>query len=410
MRVLRVYHAGRDSAHRARDRALVAAGVEVVLVVPRSWPGPDDLHTEPFEVVELPVSRPGDVNRHRWLGDLGALVARVAPDLLDLHNEPVSVAARQWLTAAGDRPVVMYSAQNLDKRWPPPFAQAERAALRRVAGMYPCSRQSASVLRGKGYAGTLAVLPLGTDPVLHRPGGQAGPVTELLLAGRLVPEKGVLDAVRLLAAVPGVRLTLLGTGPQEQPARELAGVLGVADRLRWSGWVDAAGLAAAYRAAHLVLLPSRTTATWVEQFGRVVTEGRACGAVTLGYASGSLPEVVGAAGVLVGEGDELALAAALQALVDAPGRWKALSDKGIEAAATGTWTEVAAGMVALYEQARRPVRPAAVGRTAAVAEFGRPSRTTLSERPFALPVLRESRLAHRLVGDRRPRRPASTDR
>ena len=410
MRVLRVYHAGRDTAHRARDRALVAAGGEVTLVVPRSWPGPDDLHAEPFEVIELAVSRAGDVNRHRWLGDLAAVVARVQPDLLDLHNEPVSVAARQWLTAAGDRPVVMYSAQNLDKRWPPPFAQAERAALRRVAGMYPCSRQAASVLRGKGYAGTLAVLPLGTDPALHRPGGRTGPVTGLLLAGRLVPEKGVLDAVRLLAAVPGVHLTIVGSGPQEQPARDLAEALGVADRLRWSGWVDAAGLAAAYRAAHVVLLTSRTTATWVEQFGRVVTEGRACGAVTLGYASGSLPEVVASAGVLVGEGDEAALAVALQALVDAPERWKALSDKGIALAKTHTWAAVAAGTIALYEQALGPARPVAVGRTAAVAEFGRPSRTTLSERPFALPVLRGSRLAHRLVGDRGPHRSASTDR
>ena len=410
MRVLRVYHAGRDAAHRARDRALVAAGVEVVLVVPRSWPGPSELFEEPFEIVELPVSRPGDVNRHRWLGDLGAVLARVQPDVLDLHNEPVSVAARQWLAAAGDRPVVMYSAQNLDKRWPPPFAQAERAALRQVAGMYPCSRQAASVLRGKGYPGTLAVLPLGTDPLLHRPGGQRGPVTRLLLAGRLVAEKGVLDAVRLLAAVRGVELTILGAGPQEQPARDLAVALSVTDRLRWSGWVDAAGLAAAYRAAHLVLLPSRTTTTWVEQFGRVVTEGRACGAVTLGYASGSLPEIVADAGVLVPEGDEPALAAALQALVEDPLRWRALSDRGMALAAAGTWAEVAAGMVEVYEAALRPGHRTTVGRAAATTEFGRPARTTLSERPFALPVLRESRLAHWVVSDRRARRDTTTDR
>ena len=406
MRVLRVYHAGRDTAHRARDRALVAAGVEVVLVVPRGWPGPDDLHAEPFEVIELPVTRPGDVNRHRWLGNLTALVAQVTPDLLDLHCEPVSLAAQQWLAAAGDRPVVMYSAQNLDKRWPPPFASAERAALGRVAGMYPCSRQAASVLRGKGYAGRLAVLPLGIDPLLHRAGRQVGPVTQLLLAGRLVSEKGVLDAVRLLAAAPTAQLTIVGSGPQEQPARELAASLGVADRLRWSGWVDAAGLAHAYRAAHVVLLPSRTTSTWVEQFGRVVTEGRACGAVTLGYASGSLPEVVGAAGLLVPEGDEPALAAALQRLVDHPQEWKALSDAGLALATNDTWAKVAAATIELYEAARRPAEPAAVGRAAAVTEFGRPARTSLSDRPLALPVLRSSRLAHRLLdGRRRAERP-----
>jgi len=38
LRVLRIFHAGRNPAHRARDRALLAAGVDVVYVVPRTWP------------------------------------------------------------------------------------------------------------------------------------------------------------------------------------------------------------------------------------------------------------------------------------------------------------------------------------------------------------------------------------
>jgi glycosyltransferase involved in cell wall biosynthesis len=42
----------------------------------------------------------------------------------------------------------------------------------------------------------------------------------------------------------------------------------------------------------------------------MVVEAQAAGAVVAGYASGSLPEVVGAAGVLVAEGDVDALAAA----------------------------------------------------------------------------------------------------
>ena len=127
MRVVRIYHAGRDPAHRSRDRALVRAGVDVTLVVPSAWPGPGGgLAGEPFDVVEVDVARSGDVNRHRWQGDLAALLDRLAPDVVDVHEEPVSVAGRQWLAAAGTRPVVMYSAQNLDKRWPPPATGARR--------------------------------------------------------------------------------------------------------------------------------------------------------------------------------------------------------------------------------------------------------------------------------------------
>src|SRR5712691_998601 len=119
MRILRVYHGGRDPGHRARERALVAAGVEVTLVVPEEWPGataerePSD---EPFRIVELPVRRPGDVNRHayREVKALAGLIRELRPDVLDVHEEPFSVATRQWLAAAPQElPVLLYTAQNI---------------------------------------------------------------------------------------------------------------------------------------------------------------------------------------------------------------------------------------------------------------------------------------------------------
>ena len=143
LRVLRIYHAGRDRSHRARERALVAAGVDVVLVVPSSWPesgSESTLSDEPFEVVSLPVSRAGDVNRHRY-ADPAALVAvirRVAPDLVDLHEEPFSAVTHQVLAALPvGTPAVGYTAQNLDKRYPPPYTSWERQAFARSARSRP---------------------------------------------------------------------------------------------------------------------------------------------------------------------------------------------------------------------------------------------------------------------------------
>ena len=288
MRVLRVYHAGRDAAHRLRERALVAAGVEVVLAVPAHWPesGSEDvLSDEPFRVVELDVRRPGDVNRHTHASDaeVRALLDAVRPDVLDLHEEPVSLVARQWLRAAApDLPVVLYTAQNLDKRFPPPFAAYERAALARAAALYPCSRQAASVARGKGFAGRIDVLPLGFDPSVVTPGTQSADDAELVLGlvGRMVPEKGVRDAVHVLSVVRrhrAARLLLVGTGPEVEPALALARDLGVADGVEVHPWVGAAELAALYRRMHVVLVPSTHTRTWVEQFGRVIVEGQGRG-------------------------------------------------------------------------------------------------------------------------------------
>jgi glycosyltransferase involved in cell wall biosynthesis len=408
VRVVRIYHAGRDEAHRARERSLVAQGVELRLVVPTTWPGPSSgLAQEPFDVVQLDVERPGDVNRHRY-SDREALHQAIRgwrPDVVDLHEEPVSVVARQALQAAEGLPVVMYTAQNLDKRWPPPFASMERRALTRTAAFYPCSRQAASVLRGKGFRGPIEVLPLGIDLGVHRAGSQdlaADPELVLGLVGRLVPEKGLSDALDVLAAVRGsrpARLLVVGQGPDEAAGRAHAAQLGVADAIEWQPWLDADGLAAAYRRMHVVLVPSRATATWVEQFGRVITEGMANGAVPVGYASGSISEVTGREGVLAPEGDVDALTAAVLDLSVDPARWAALRSAGLQRAAGLDWLSVARGMVEMYEQALRGGAPLGVrpDRAAAVREFGPTARTNVSDRPFALPVLRESPLAHRIL-------------
>ena len=97
-RVLRVYHSGRDRAHRERERRLAALGVDVTLVVPAAWPeGEKTLSSEDFRMIELPVSRSGDVNRHHYAAkpELERVIREVAPDVLDIHEEPFSVAARR---------------------------------------------------------------------------------------------------------------------------------------------------------------------------------------------------------------------------------------------------------------------------------------------------------------------------
>lgn len=53
-----------------------------------------------------------------------------------------------------------------------------------------------------------------------------------LAVGRLVYYKGLHNALRALREVPG-RLLVVGTGPLEGELRQLAGTLGVADRVVW---------------------------------------------------------------------------------------------------------------------------------------------------------------------------------
>ena len=403
---MRVYHGGRSQPHRARERALTTAEVDVTLVVPICWPeggGEEVLSSESFPIVELPVRRSGDVNRHAYTDStrLARLLRDVSPDVFDIHEEPFSVAARQWLAAAPpDLPVVMYAAQNLDKRFPPPFSHYERAAHRRVASLYPCSAQAASVARGKGFAGPIEVLPLGYDDAVFFPGAQSLAEDEvvLALAGRLVPEKGVADAVDVVARVNAARparLVIVGNGPEEEHARAQAVALGVANRVELVPWQTPAVLAETYRRAHVVLVPSRTTASWVEQFGRVIVEAQASGAVVAGYSSGTIADVAGPPGITVPEGDVDSLARAVAAVLADPADFAHRRDMGIALAATRTWAQVAERQVNLYRRvvagdvprARLPSSPRR-RRELARAEFGPTVATTAGSRPFALPLLR----------------------
>jgi glycosyltransferase involved in cell wall biosynthesis len=402
--VLRVYHGGRDSAHRARERALQRAGVDVTLAVPSAWKGVDrDEISDPgLDVRELAIVREGDVNRHAYEDDVsGALVRDVQPDVIDIHEEPFSVATRQWLKAAGTNlPVVMYTAQNVDKRYPPPFAQYERAAYRRVSAFYPCSAQAASVVRGKGFAGLIEVLPLGYDDSLVFTGNQSLDDDEIRLGlfGRLVPEKGVLDAVRVLAALQSVRPTTLviaGDGPATLPALELAGSLSVRERVEVAPWRSTEELAAIYRTTHVVLVPSQPTETWVEQFGRVIVEAQASGAVVAGYASGSIPEVAGEAAILAEVGDVTGLAEGIRRLLLDADDFSRRRKRGIALSAGRTWTKVAERQADLYRRVvagnvpRLDVpRSPRLRRELARAEFETTAATTAGRRPFALPVLR----------------------
>jgi glycosyltransferase involved in cell wall biosynthesis len=417
LRVLRICHAGRNPAHRARDRALLAAGVDVVYVVPRIWPeagGEGALSAEGFPIIEVDVRSPGDVNRHSY-ADVGA-VSRLAVDhqvdLVDLFEEPFSRAAGQLLPRLPpELPVVMYSAQNLDKRWPPPYRNYERRSFQRVCGFYPCSRQAAAVLRRKGFGGLVEPLPLGYEDELYSCGEQslAGGRLRLALVGRMVHEKGVCDAVRVLADLylgkgMDAELVLAGSGPELTAAMVLAKELGVSDRVEHRPWLATPQLAQLYRETHVVLAPSRSTATWAEQFGRMIVEGQASGCVIVGYDSGAIPEVGGDPALLVRERDVDSLAQAAALVLSDPEEFQARRRSGLALAAERTWTLVARKQANLYrmvlEAGSTPLLPGSprARRRLAEAEFGRPAEALGQSRPFALPYLRRPSATSRVLG------------
>ncbi len=80
----------------------------------------------------------------------------------------------------------------------------------------------------------------------------------------------------------------------------------------------------------MVVLPSHTTPTWKEQFGRVIVEALWCGVPVVGSDSGEIPWLIGltGGGLVFPEGDDAALAAALTELREAPELRRQLAGTG----------------------------------------------------------------------------------
>ena len=171
------------------------------------------------------------------------------------------------------------------------------AAHRRVAALYPCSRQAAAVARGKGFDGLIEVSLSGSTRLFTPGTSRSTTRSSRSLLGRLVPEKGGLRRrARPRRAEPkqARRAAARRLGPEERPcARARSKPSASATASRCSRGRSVADVARDMPVAHVLLVPSTPTTTWTEQFGRVIVEAQASGAVVAGYATGSIPEVAG---------------------------------------------------------------------------------------------------------------------
>ncbi len=285
-------------------------------------------------------------------------------DVIDIHEEPFALAtaevlALRWLRRC-HAPYLLYSAQNLEKRYPVPFRWFERAALRHAAGVNACNTGAARIVERRGFAGRARTVDLGVDLALFTPGEPrqmpgSGPqhARTVGFVGRLDAAKGADVLLRAAALEPELRVAVAGDGPQREELLELARALEIADRVDFVGALSPEQLPDFYRSLDVLAVPSLTTPTWMEQFGRVALEAMACGVPVVVSDSGALPEVVGDAGVVVAEGNAADLAKALAEVVRDPDVATRLRQAGLARARAATWDRIAVEHEALYRAATK---------------------------------------------------------
>lgn len=348
MRILVIGHTYVVAENQKKLEALAACpGVEVALVVPRQWRDP--LHGTlkahrpegaRFTLRALPTIGSGREQFHVYRSaDLG--LRHLQPDVVYVEQGAGAFVYAQALAVrnsfAPRAKAVFFTWWNLPYRARWPLSAVERFNLRHSQGAVTGNADAARIVREHGFDGPLLTLPqLGVDTATFAPRDatarrQALGLTRFTVGfvGRLVEEKGVRVLLEALAdAAFAFDLLVVGGGPLLGELQAAARAIGWRGRLSVVDVVEHDTVPEYLACMDVLVLPSLTTPSWKEQFGHVLIEAMACGVPVVGSSSGDIPEVIGAAGVVVREGDAHALRAALTALVQSPERRRELSALG----------------------------------------------------------------------------------
>jgi glycosyltransferase involved in cell wall biosynthesis len=338
-RLLVVSHPSVVSVNQEVYRELRARGWHVTIVLPSRWSHPyaqGAIRPQALPGMEdalrpTRVALPGRQQRHVYLVSAGRVCARVRPDVAFLEAEPYALAAAQWGWALSRRgvPFGVHCFENIDRPLPAPVAWLRGRVLARAAFVAARSPEAAELVRSWGARGAIGLAPPavpawpGSAPQAHANGAFT-----VGYAGRLVESKGLADLLAAVRELPApVELLLIGNGELRdrlQGAPLPGSSVQVLDGLTHEQMPEG------YARLDVLVLPSHTTPTWKEQFGRVIVEALWCGVPVVGSDSGAIPwliELTGG-GLVFPEGDADALAAQLRRLREEPQLRAQLAETG----------------------------------------------------------------------------------
>jgi glycosyltransferase involved in cell wall biosynthesis len=355
----------------AHEMALAGRGRwDVTCAAPRYFHGGNDLAPITLEPTQGDAYRLHPVNAHltsrvhmfSYGRELRSLL-RQPWDLVHAWEEPYILAGwevSRWVNPTAK--LVYRTAQSNPKVYPLPFSWFERSSMTRASG-WICSGQTVEEnLRGRpGYEAPHLLSPLGVDLDAFSPSEsqRSAALSKLNWAsdgppvvgyvGRFIAAKGLSILTQALdAAATPWRALFLGAGKLEPELRKWAEPYG--DRVRILR-VPHDEVSAYLNVMDLLCAPSQTTASWREQFGRMLVEAFACALPVIGSDSGEIAKVLGDAGIVVGESDVNGWTEAIRDLLGSPEKRRDLGSRGLELArARYAWPVVAREYLSFFDQ------------------------------------------------------------
>lgn len=306
----------------------------------------------------------------RSLRDILAFKRAVAAQPLDVMFFP---AVYSWFPVKGSLPVVVTLHDAIAERFPELVFPDRRGRLlwalkmrlacwqatRFIAVSHAAKREIVEFLRLA--PDKIDVVTEAADPMfqasadheqLHKARARAG-LSEvdrmIVYVGGLAPHKNIAGFMKAFANVAGHRgiedlhLVLIGdiegdgfhSHYHELNALRMADER-LADRVHFTGFVSDKDLVTLIAGSEALCLPS-----FSEGFGLPAIEAMACGIPVLASSAGSLPEVVGDAGLLFDPHDSAAISAAIQEISTNAGLRSELNRRALQRSSQFSWAAAA---------------------------------------------------------------------
>ena len=335
------------------NRRLVRAGMQVT-VLTTCYPGSAERVQDGVRYVPLGLSAGRTrLSRLFYYTGLLPLAVRSRPghDLVveDFFAPFSSMAAPRWTGRPTIGVVQWLHAREKAAEYGVPFHLVERHAVRTHHTLISVSEGTAERLRMMNPDVHVEVIGNGVDSVAFEQSHRVG--QDVVFIGRLETRGKGLDLLlqAWAQACPQLDadLVVAGSGPDEAELRQLADRLGVADRVRFVGWISGAAKYELLSSVRLAVVPSRH-----ETFGLVAVEALASGTPVLAFDIPCLRDlVVPEVGWVVPAFDVRAFADQLVAQYRDPDRLQEKGRRGRSAARAFNWDTLAARQAEVYEAA-----------------------------------------------------------